>query len=144
MTGTYLLELPSFLFCKNRTYNNNLREGWRLSEVSSEKLWHLALSPSFKILSRKDSTTWVKVQCHLCTLLLQSMQLLLLLFSHIWPFATQWTAAHQAPLSMEFSRQEHWNGLPFPPLGDIPYRGIKPVSPPLAGRFFTEPPGKPY
>ena len=42
--------------------------------------------------------------------------LLLLLshFSHIRLYATQWTAAHQAPLSMGFSRQEHWSGLPFP------------------------------
>ena len=59
-------------------------------------------------------------------------------------FATPWTVAHQAPLSMEFSRQEYWNALPFPPPGDLPDPGIKPVSPSLAGRFFTaEPLGKP-
>ena len=40
-------------------------------------------------------------------------------FSHVWFFATQWTIAHQAPLSMGFSRQEHWSELPFPPLGDL-------------------------
>ena len=57
-------------------------------------------------------------------------------------FATPWTAVHQAPLPMEFSRQEYWSGLPFPSPGDLP--GIEPVSPALAGRFFiTEPPGKP-
>ena len=51
--------------------------------------------------------------------------------------------AHQAPLSMGFSRQEYWNGLPFPSLGDLPNPGIEPVSPALAGRFFTtEPPEK--
>jgi len=44
-------------------------------------------------------------------------------------FATPWTVAHQAPLSMEFSRQEYWSGLPFPPPGDFPDPGIKPVSP---------------
>ena len=50
----------------------------------------------------------------------------------------------QAPLSMEFSRQECWSGLPFPPPGDPLSPGIKPVSPVLAGRFFTaEPPEKP-
>ena len=51
-------------------------------------------------------------------------------------FATLWTATHQAPLSMGFSRQEYWSGLPFPPPGDIPDPGIKPVSfasPVLAG-----------
>ena len=52
--------------------------------------------------------------------------------------------ACQAPLSMGFSRQEYWNGLPFPSPGDLPNPGIKPTSPVLAGRFFTtEPPRKP-
>ena len=51
----------------------------------------------------------------------------------------------QAPLSMGFPRQEYWSGLPFPPPGDLPDPGIEPVSPALAGRFFTpEPPEKPY
>ena len=58
--------------------------------------------------------------------------------------AAPWTVACQAPLSMEFSRQEHWSELPFPPSGDLPDPGIKsmsPESPALAGRFFTtEPP----
>ena len=62
-------------------------------------------------------------------------------------FATLWTTAHQAPPSMGFSRQEYWSGLLFPPPGDLPDRGIKPaspVSPALAGEFFTtEPPGEP-
>ena len=46
-------------------------------------------------------------------------------FSHIWLFATPWTVAHQVPLFMEFSRQEYWNGLLFPPLGDLPDSGIR-------------------
>ena len=58
-----------------------------------------------------------------------------------------WTVAHQAPLSMKFSRQEYWNELPFPPPRDLPNPGIKPMSPAfptLAGRFFTtEQLGKP-
>ena len=51
-----------------------------------------------------------------------------------------WTVARQAPLSMEFSRQEYWSGLPFPPPGDLPHPGIEPaslVSPAFAARFFT-------
>ena len=57
--------------------------------------------------------------------------------------ATPWTVAYQAPLSMGFSRQEYWSGLPFPSPGDLPSPGIEPVSPALAGRFFTTvPPGK--
>ena len=61
-------------------------------------------------------------------------------FSRVRLCATPWTAAHQAPLSMGFSRQEYWSGLPCPPLGDLPDPGIKPtslVSPALAGGFFT-------
>ena len=45
--------------------------------------------------------------------------------SHVWLFATPWTVAHQAPLSMEFSRQEYWSGLPFSSPGDLPDPGIK-------------------
>ena len=58
--------------------------------------------------------------------------------------ATPWTAAFQGPLSMGFSRQEYWSGLPFPSQGDLPDPGIEPMSPALAGGFFsTELPGKP-
>ena len=61
-------------------------------------------------------------------------------FSRVWLFVILWTVAHQAPLSMEFSRQEYWSGLPFPPPGDLPDQEIKPVSltsPALAEGFFT-------
>ena len=57
-------------------------------------------------------------------------------FSHVWLFATPWTVAHQVLLSMKFSRQEYWSGLPFPPPGDLPNSGIEPVSPALAGGVF--------
>ena len=57
---------------------------------------------------------------------------------------TPWTVAHQASLSMGFSRQEYQSGLPFPSPGDLPDPGIEPSSPALAGGFFTtESPGKP-
>ena len=52
-------------------------------------------------------------------------------------FATLWTVAHPAPLSMGFPRQEYRSGLPFPPPGDLPNPGIEPQSPALAGGFFT-------
>ena len=61
-------------------------------------------------------------------------------------FATPWTVAHQAPLSMRFSRQEYWSRLPFPTPGDLPDPRMEstfPAPPALAGRFFTTvPPGK--
>ena len=64
--------------------------------------------------------------------------------SHVWFFMTSWTVVHQAPLSLGFSRQEYWSGLPFPPPGDLPNPGIKSESLALTGGFFTiEPPGKP-
>ena len=53
--------------------------------------------------------------------------------------------ALQVPLSMGFSGQEYWSGLPFPTPGDLPYPGIEPASPPLTGGLFTTaPPGKPH
>ena len=45
-------------------------------------------------------------------------------FSHVQLFATPWTASHQAPLSVGFSKQEYWRGLPCPPPGDLPNPGI--------------------
>ena len=63
--------------------------------------------------------------------------------SQVWLSATPWTVAHQAPLSMGFTRQEYWSRLPFPSSGNLPDPGIEPASPSLAGRFFTtEPSGK--
>ena len=57
---------------------------------------------------------------------------------------TLWTVARQAPLSMGFSRQEYWNGLPFPSSGDLPNPGIELGSPALqADSIPSEPPGKP-
>ena len=58
--------------------------------------------------------------------------------------ATPWTVALQAPLSMEFSRQEYWKGLPCPPPGDLPHPAIEPSSPTLQAHSLpAEPPGKP-
>ena len=60
--------------------------------------------------------------------------------SQVWLFVTPWTIAHLAHLSMEFSRQEYWSGLPFPVPGNLLDPGIEPasvVTPALAGRFFT-------
>ena len=65
------------------------------------------------------------------------------MLSHIQLFVILWTVARQSPLSMEFSKQEYWSGLPFPIPGDLPDPGIEPTSPlfpSLAGRFFTTAP----
>ena len=63
-------------------------------------------------------------------------------FSHVWPFRNLWTLAHQAPLSMGFSKQEYWSGLPCLSPRDLPDQGIEatsPASPALeAGSLPTE------
>ena len=93
---------------------------------------HLLLSLSF--LNVTHSLSWKKITFAiffflLCACVLSCVQL----------FATPWTLARQAPLSMDFSRREYWSGLPFPSPGNLPDTGIEPVSPVtpiLAGRFF--------
>ena len=66
------------------------------------------------------------------------------LLSRVRLFATLWTVAYQAPLSMGFSRQGYWSGLPFPSPGDLPNPGIEPESPALqTDALLSEPPGKP-
>ena len=65
-------------------------------------------------------------------------------FSHIWLFVTPWTIAHQAPLSMGFSRHEYWSGLPCPPLGDLSDPGILCLLYWQLGSLPLAPPGKPY
>ena len=63
---------------------------------------------------------------------------------HPIKFVILWTVALQAPLSVEFSRQEYWSSLPFPPPGNLPDPGTETVSLALAGGFLTTmPPGKP-
>ena len=63
--------------------------------------------------------------------------------SHVRLFPTPWTAAFQTPQSIEFSKQEYWNGLAFPSPGDLPNPGIEPGSLSLqADALPSEPPGK--
>jgi len=78
---------------------------------------------------------------------MQNKLCVLIRFSRVWLFMAPWTVARQTPLPMGFSRQEYWNGLPFPSPGYLPDPGVEPGSlmyPALADEFFTtEPPGKP-
>ena len=68
------------------------------------------------------------------------------MLNHVQLFATPQTAAHQVSPSMEFSRQEHWSGLPFPSPEDLPNPGIKPTSPAWmwikVDSLSSEPPGR--
>ena len=64
--------------------------------------------------------------------------------SRVRLFVTPWTVAYQAPLSMGFSRQDYWSGLPFPSPGDLPDPGIEPRFPTLqADALLSDPPGEP-
>ena len=86
-----------------------------------------------------DEETKVK-EFHPFTELVDGVMYVLSCFSHVQLSATLWTVACQAPLSMGFSRQEYWSGLPFPSPGDLPNPGIEPTSlasPALVGRFIT-------
>ena len=71
------------------------------------------------------------------SLLQRTAILLTCVHSVVSEFATLWTLAHRTPLSMRFSRQEYWSGLPFPPLGDLSDPGIKATFPALPASFFT-------
>ena len=91
---------------------------------------------------KKTGTSLVVQQLRIC-LPMQRSEVKSL--SRVQLFVTPWTVAYQAPLSMEFSRQEYWSGLPFPSPGDLPDPGIEPRSPALqADALLSEPPGKPH
>ena len=106
------------------------REAWRAAVHGVEKSW--AWLSDWTELSRP-------LRAGLCTEAAppSSVHPFPSLIVCIWLFATPWTVARQAPLSMGFSRQEYWSGLPFPSPGDLPDPGIEPTSPALAGGFFT-------
>ena len=85
---------------------------------------------------------WVKVSSILVCVCVYACVCVCTL-SRVQLFVTPCTVAHQALLSMRFSRKEYWSGLPFPPPWDLPTSGTEPMSLALAGGLFTtEPPGK--
>ena len=95
------------------------------NKLESKKL---TIDPKKQVLERS-----VCVYMYVCCAVLSR-------FSRVQLFAAQWTIACQASLSVEFSREEYWSGLPCPPPGDLPEPGIEPaslMSPALAVRFFT-------
>ena len=102
------------------------------------ELWtyYVLILSSTKVIKSELERTWCQPsqsygQEHVCVLSR---------FSSVCLCVSLWTVARQAPLSMGFSRQEYWNGLPCPSPGDLPNPGIEPaflMSPALAGRFLT-------
>ena len=100
----------------------------------------LTLQDWFSWSSPVSSCSSLKTPSYFLGLFIYKRACMLRRFSCVWLFVTLWTVAQQTPLSMGFSRQEYWSGLPRPPPGDLPNPGIEPMSlmsPALAGGFFT-------
>ena len=129
-----------YRFCREKEVHGLFTEGW-ISQVypgifvldKQLKIWSWQIQATeISNLKLKNVRTWA------CRSLSQSLSLIGLVVS-------PWTVAHQASLSMGFSRQEYWSGLPFPSPGDLPNPETEPAPPALAGDFFTtEPLGSPH
>ena len=83
---------------------------------------------SFFLMNDEDNLTTYNVMCEKSIDVFIWRACVLSRFSHVQLFATLWSVTRQVPLSMGFSRQEYWSGLLFPPPGNLPHPGIKPVS----------------
>ena len=102
----------------------------KISLIIWKFMVHILLKPGLENFEHYFTSVWKKVK-------LKSL-------SRVQLFATPWTVAYQASLSMGFSRQEYWSGLPFPSPGYLPDPGVEPRSPTLeADALTSEPPGKP-
>ena len=91
------------------------------------QLWHPKMSPDIAKYPAGGRITWVKTTAIDPILFLNCACATLL--SCVWLFATPWAVVHQAPLSMGFSREQYWSGLPFPPPGDLSIPETEPASP---------------
>ena len=116
----------------------------KLREFKTDReAWHVAVHGGCRVgddSATKHSTATQSIKCIQKIHQIRSDQSL----SPVQLFATLWTVAYQAPLSMGFSREEYWSGLPFPSPGDLPNPGIEPGSPALeADALTSKPPGKP-
>ena len=117
-----------------------------MSNVSSDKSKAMPTEGKHwfgeKVPSPKSQVQWGLVYVTVYQII--SMKSVKILFSRVQFFVIPWITAHQTPLSMEFSRQEYWSGLPCPSPGDLPDPGIEPGCPVLqADSLPSEPPGKP-
>ena len=111
---------------------------WRILNSANQ----LSLVSRF-IFHRKKVETYIYVTIKL-EYIPSMCECMLSCFTRVRLFATLWVIAHHSPLSVGFSRQEYWSGLPFPPPGDLLNPGIEPASPALqADSLPTEPPRGP-
>ena len=143
------LELSCFFYDPANV--GNLISGPSAFSKTSLNIWkfivHVLLKPGLENFKHYFTSMWKEYNCvvvwavfGIAFLYWSEVKSL----SRVRLFGTPWTVAHQAPLSMGFSRQEYWSGLPFPSPGDLPKPGIKPRSPALqADALTSESPGKP-
>ena len=141
------------------SFSNSFPKYWLLQNIECNSLCYavksllvicFTYSSYYKILSiilcaMQLSPCWLSV-LHIVVYICWSPKhvKMKVLLSHIWLFLIPQTVVHQAPLSVEFSRQEYQSRLPFPPPGDLPDPGTEPRSPALqADSLPSEPPGKP-
>ena len=109
---------------KEKNNNENIKGYWRQSPmtVTERSIFFQKVTQVYSN-QLKIPTSQIPLQLpHCCCCSLVTLR-------HVWPLATPWTAAHQAPLSMGFSRQAYWSGVPFSPPGDLPNPGIEPRAP---------------
>ena len=122
-------------------------DAWSPPSGKNSPLWMpRAFQPPYKLLTcRSEAAQGLTLPCIFLCLLHTAV---FSCFNYVWPFVTPWTVAHQAPLSMGFSRQEYWSGLLCPLPGDLPWPRDWTHSSCVScitGRFFTtEPSGKPF
>ena len=129
-----IFSLSSFTFIK-RLFSSSSLSAIRVVSSAYLRLLIFLLAP-IPMSNRRPRTGGTRVPGGL------RVKVKVKLLSHVWLFVTPWTIAYNAPLSMGFSRQEYWSGLPFPFPEDLPNPGIKPGSPTLqADALPSEPPG---
>ena len=120
-------------------YDVGKKENWR-AELTWARAWHhetsiLTFQMTLLLSWHNISVTWEDwkqvIRSGICLKHRSLRNVKVKSLSRVWLFATPWTVAYQAPPSMQFSRQEHWSGLPFASPGDLPDPGIEPRSPAL-------------
>ena len=121
----------------SNTYRNISTDSLFIIPCQSMHYWQLKIFAQLLFWKISDIIEKLEEwQTSICS----SLAFMLSRFSHVQLFATLWTVAYQAPLSMRFSRKEYWSGLPCPPPGDLPDPGVELMSltsPELAGKFFV-------
>ena len=132
--------LPRLVSAQNATGEEWRKNSRKNEEIEPKQKQYLVVH----VTGDRSNIRSCKEQYCIGTWNVRSMKVKVKSLTRVRLFATPWTIAHQAPLSMGFSRQEYWSELPFPSPGDLPDPGIKPRSPALqADTLTSEPPGKP-